>query len=128
MNIDNLTLGQLKEIAAMFPNITAQSGAHPLGVHPQTGKYVIIRSYASGVWCAVLDSYDPMTRHAVLSQARRLWSWGGAFTLSTVALKGVTSAKMPAPVDGVVVAQVEEIIPTTPEAAKCLQGWAVHNG
>lgn len=124
IRIEDLTLGQLKEIAAMFPSIASQ-GAEK---HPQIGKYVIIRSFASGVWCAVLDSYDPHTRHCILSDARRLWSWEGAFTLSTVALQGVTMAKMPAPINDVTVAQVEEIIPTTAIAERVLREWPVHNG
>lgn len=117
MSIDELTLGQLKEIAAMFPQMAAASAEYR---HPQTGNYVIVRTYASGVWCAVLDSYDPVTRHALLNNARRLWSWSGAFTLSTVALRGVSEAKMPAAVDGITVAQVDEIIPTTEIARQSL--------
>jgi hypothetical protein len=92
------------------------------------GKYVIVRTYASGVWCAKLVAHDEATRHAILDDARRLWYWSGAFTLSTVARQGVKSAKMPAAVDGVLVAQVEEIIPTSPEAEKNLRAVPVHEG
>lgn len=125
MNINELTIGQLKEIAAMFPQLAAGAGAEYR--HPQTGKYVIVRTYASGVWCAFLDSYDPVHRMAFLSTARRLWWWSGAFTLSTVASSGVSDAKMPAPINGITVMQVEEIIPTMPIASAMLQEWPVHN-
>lgn len=123
MSIDELTLGQLKEIAAMFPQMAAASAEYR---HPQTGNYVVVRTYASGVWCAVLDSYDPRTRTAFLNNARRLWSWAGAFTLSTVALRGVSEAKMPAAVDGIMITQVEEIIPTSEIARQCLTQMKEH--
>lgn len=122
MNIENLTLKQLKEIAAMFPQLAANAEYR----HPQTGSYVIVRTYASGVWCAVLDSYDPRTRTAFLNNARRLWSWEGAFTLSAVAQSGVKAAKMPVAVDGIMVTQVEEIIPTSEIARQCLMQMPEH--
>lgn len=124
MDIDSLTVGQAKELVRQFAPI---AGALPTaGIEYPIGKYCIVRTYASGVWCAVLDAYDPTTNHAQLSEARRLWSWEGAFTLSTVALQGVSSARMPQPVNGIVVARVEELIPATMKAEKQLRDMEVY--
>lgn len=89
-------------------------------------QYCIIRTYASGVWCAVLEIYDPLTCHAQLADARRLWSWEGAFTLSSVALNGVRKAKMPAALERLIVARVEEIIPVTEAVELQLRNYPIY--
>ena len=84
-------------------------------------NYVIIRSAQSGVHAGLLVSYDPVTRHARLSGARRLWRWYavGLGTLSHLAVlghrpgQGVTGPAL----EWIVVADVCEIIPCT-EAAR----------
>ena len=90
------------------------------------GEYCIIRTYAAGVHVGNLADYDPVTRHAQLHTARRIWSWGGAFTLSAVAQRGPTSGKISLPVDSIIVAQVEEIIPCSVEATRVLQEFPEH--
>lgn len=44
MNINELTIGQAKELAALF-SVGSQSGA----AHPFIGKYVIARCYSAGI-------------------------------------------------------------------------------
>ena len=124
VDIDSLTLGQAKELAQQFAPLAGNTPA--AGIEYPIGKYCIIRTYASGVWCAVLDAYDSATNHAVLSSARRLWSWEGAFTLSTVAVEGVKAARMPAALERVIVARVEELIPASAKAEKQLREMEIY--
>lgn len=123
-----MDIQQLQKVLALLSDIETPK-AEPVASTPieyPIGKYCIVRTYASGVWCAVLDAYDPATNHAVLTDARRLWSWEGAFTLSTVAMEGVKDAKMPAALPRVVVARVEELIQTSNKAEVQLRGWEEH--
>ena len=80
MNIDTLTFGELKQIAAMF---AATSGTTK-PTHPYIGKYVIARCYAAGVHAGTVESIDGET--VVLKDSRRLWSWKAK---DGVALSGV---------------------------------------
>ena len=83
MNIDSLTFGELKQIAAMFLASNATSTA----AHPFVGKYVICRCYSAGVHAGELVSQNG--DQVVLKNSRRLWSWtanGG------VALSGLERA------------------------------------
>lgn len=121
MNIDKLTVGQVREIAAMG---IAPKPASPIP-YP-IGEWVLVRTRDSGVWFAQLAGYDPTTRHAHLTEARRLWSWQGAFTLSAVALDGVKSARMPAAVPVVIVADVAELLPCSIIAIHNLNDIPVH--
>lgn len=81
MNIEDLTFGQCKQIAAMF------GAATPAKTHPFVGQYVICRCYSAGVHAGVLVSQDGDT--AVLRDSRRLWSWTAQ---AGVALSGVAQA------------------------------------
>lgn len=58
-------------------------------VHEQhkTGNEVIVRTYSAGVHIGEIESKDGI--EITLKNARRLWSWSKAFTLSAVATKGV---------------------------------------
>lgn len=82
------------------------------------GQYVIVRTESAGCFAAVLDEVDGKT--ARLSQARRLWYWKGAASLSELASRGTSNpagCKFPAAVTSMVVRGWIEFIPMT-EAAK----------
>ena len=90
MNLDDLTYGQIKEIAKQASGMKPTSADS--SIHPFIGKDVIIRSYASGVHFGKLTYYSG--KEAILENSRRIWSWEGAFTLSAVSQEGVKTAKM----------------------------------
>lgn len=89
------------------------------------GKVVLVRTYSAGV------HYGKLTERAgdecVLEDARRIWSWSGAFTLSTIATKGVRSAKMPNKVEAILLTGVIEVIPMTSYAIKVLDETESHD-
>jgi hypothetical protein len=87
------------------------------------GKYVIVRTYSAGVFAGVLEARNG--REVELSNARRLWYWRGAASLSELAMKGVsrpTDCKFPAPVETVLLLEAIEILPVTSAAQKSIEG------
>lgn len=81
MNINELTIGQAKELAALFGASQPAATAVP---HPMIGKYVIARCYSAGVHAGEVASVDG--ENVILVQSRRLWSWKAK---DGVALSGV---------------------------------------
>lgn len=80
-------------------------------------KYVIVRTYSAGVFAGLLESRKG--QEVVLRQARRIWHWEGAASLSELAQRGTsmpTKCKFPCEVDRIEVLQVIEILDVTPEA------------
>jgi hypothetical protein len=94
--------------------------------HPYTGKYVLVRSYASGVHVGILKEYDAYARHVFLTETRRLWCYEGAFTMSAVAINGFRDGKMSLEIPEIMVCQVEELIPTSPTSEKQFREWSPH--
>lgn len=90
MNIDSLTFGELKQIAAMF-QATSIAPAVP---HPFVGKYVIVRCYSAGVHAGELVSQTG--DQVVLKNSRRLWQWvaKSGVALSGLAINGLKSGKV----------------------------------
>ena len=110
MNINDLTIGQAKELATMFAGVAAEKPS------PMAGKHCVVRTYSAGVWIG--EVVEQAGTEVVLKDALRLWKWSGAFTLSEVATKGVgDETRMATPVNQVLLTQAIEIIPTT-EAAR----------
>jgi len=63
-------------------------------------KYVIVRTYAMGVFAGTLEPESTETLK-ILTEARRIWYWDGAASLSQLALDGTSkpeSCKFPDPV------------------------------
>lgn len=80
-------------------------------------KHVIIRATNAGVFAGYLlkKTGDEVT----LKDARRIWRWEGAATLSQLAMEGTkdpANCKFPQTVDEITILGVIEIIPTTKEA------------
>ena len=84
-NIDDLTLGQIKQIQAMSGTQCTVSS------HPFVGKYVIARCYSAGVHAGEVVSVDG--ENVILKNSRRLWSWKAkdGLALSGVAQNGIKS-------------------------------------
>lgn len=75
------------------------------------GKQVLIRTTGAGVHYGELVSRDGQEVH--LKNARRLWSWTGALSLSEIASKGcdIKNSKISVLVDEIVLTTAIEIIP-----------------
>ena len=123
MNINDLTIGQAKELAAMF--IASQAGSKPFT--PHIGKRCIIRAYASGVFCAEVVAQDG--RMVELKNSRRLWSWKAAegISLSAVATVGVdqSNSRFPQNVPEMTVLDALEIIPASDVALATIDATPV---
>lgn len=81
------------------------------------GDYVIVRSRAAGVHAGILESRTG--REVVLTQARRIWYWRGAASLSQLAQEGTSrpsECKFPCPVDRVLLTEAIEILSVTDKA------------
>jgi hypothetical protein len=91
---------------------------------------VLIRSPNAGVFVGGLVSHTDGT--VVLNDARRLWYWAGASSLSELAMKGVSrpkECKFPCAVPQMTILRVCEIIPMTAEAVATLAAvpvWTQH--
>ena len=77
-------------------------------------QYVIVRTYSAGVFAGYITSKKDQT--VVMTDARRLWYWKGASSLSQLAMEGVKcplECKFPVAVDSVELFQVIEILHVT---------------
>lgn len=92
-------------------------------------KYVIVRTYSAGVFAGYIKSRNGMEVEMI--DARRIYYWEGAASLSEMAFKGVSKpdkCKFPAPVS-VTLTQAIEILDCTEQARKNIEGvkiWTVH--
>lgn len=81
------------------------------------GKYVICRTYSAGVFAGTLSARNG--KEVVLADARRIWYWTGAASLSQLATSGTSSpgeCKFPTPVPSALLTEVIEVIPATDAA------------
>ena len=90
--------------------------------------YVICRTSSAGVFAGYLKRREG--QEVELLNARRLWYWEGAASLSQLAVDGVSKpekCKFPCSVPSVELLQVIEIIPCTEKAQASIGGvkiWA----
>src|ERR1700692_1035204 len=94
----------------------------------QTGEFVIVRTYSAGVFAGTLESRDG--KEVELSNARRLWYWTGAASLSQLAVTGTSNpgaCKFPVAVSSIVLTEAIEIISVTDAAMASIEAvpvWA----
>lgn len=88
--------------------------------------YCMVRTYSAGVFAGYVESREG--KEATLRNARRIWYWDGAASLSQLATDGTSkpeNCKFPCPVDSVTLTEVIEIIPITKRAKKSIEEVAV---
>lgn len=89
-------------------------------------KYVIVRTYSAGVFAGELVSKKG--KEVVLKNARRLWYWKGAASLSQLAMEGVKcpdECKFPIAVSRVELTEAIEILDTTQQARNSIESVMV---
>lgn len=80
-------------------------------------KDVIVRTRSAGVFAGDLQSFKEGI--AVVANARRLWYWSGAASLSQLSVEGVKNpgaCKFPVAVPEVTLPEVIEILPVSKKA------------
>lgn len=85
-------------------------------------KYVIVRTYSAGVFAGELVKRKG--QEVFLKNARRIWYWSGAASLSELATHGTSdpeNCKFPCEVDEVELLQAIEILTVTPKAQKSIK-------
>ena len=88
------------------------------------GKRVIIRTFSAGVHYGTLIKRSG--KEALLANSKRVWNWNNANTLHEMALFGLgKESRVSQPIEAILLTEVIEILPCTPEAIKSLdnQGW-----
>ena len=89
----------------------------------EVNMYVIVRTYSAGVFAGELVSRNG--KEVELKNARRIWYWSGAASLSQLAIEGTSdpqNCKFPCSVDSVVLTEAIEIISTTEKAENSIKG------
>lgn len=88
----------------------------------KNGQYVIIRTYSAGAFAGTLKSREG--KEVTLTNARRLWYWDGAASLSELAMCGTKkprNCKFPVAVNEIILTEAIEIIAVTEIAQKCIE-------
>ena len=87
------------------------------------GKKVIIRGYRSGVEFGTLVAHNG--REVTLHDARRIWTWAGAASLSQLAMEGTLKpddCRFAVSVNSITILDAIEIIPCTDKAIESIEG------
>jgi hypothetical protein len=89
----------------------------------KNGQYVICRTYSAGVFAGNIEYRRG--KEVKLGNARRLWYWDGAASLSQLSQQGVTSpqsCKFPMAVPYVILTECIELLPVSKVAEKSIKG------
>ena len=120
MSINDMTIGEAKEIARMF---TGECKTETKSLNRMLGKKVIVRTYSAGVWFGLLA--EKCGNEVILEDARRMWQWHAAesISLSGVASFGIIESKSKiAPAVKSIWIEATEIIPATTKAIDSIEG------
>ena len=118
MNLDELTLGQIKELREMFGSQVSAPK-----IKSFVGEKCIIRTYSAGVWFGEVD--EKQGKEVVLKNARRMHYWHAkqSISLSSVAVYGINQDKSNICVSvSQVWLEAIEIIPCTAESIASIEG------
>lgn len=84
-------------------------------------EYCIVRTYSAGVFAGYVESREG--KEVKLRNARRIWYWEGAASLSQLAMQGTSKpegCRFPCEVTEVTLTEAIEIIPCTEQARQSI--------
>lgn len=93
----------------------------------------IVRTYSAGVFYTPMDITERSAdgKRGTLLNARRIWYWKGAASLSQLAVDGPqepTACKFPAPVERIELTEIIEVLDVSPKAKEVIEAvpvWAM---
>ena len=91
--------------------------------------FVIVRTYSAGAHAGTIESRNG--KEVVLRDARRLWYWDGAASLSGLAVTGTSkpgTCKFPAPVPRITLTEAIEVIDCTEAGRKSIEAVPTWQG
>ncbi|MGD9600068.1 MAG: hypothetical protein AB7P94_17270 [Steroidobacteraceae bacterium] len=111
MNINDLTIGDIKTIQSLF------SSRCETAEHWAVGRRCLVRTYSAGVHIGDVVWVNPTNNMEIkLENSLRLWKWeGGGLSLSAVANNGIKGGRLNRTGE-VGLTNAIEFIPTTKEA------------
>ena len=119
MNINDLTIGQAKELANIFTNQAPST----IGLNSMIGKKCIVRTYSAGVWFGLIS--EKSGNEVIVKNARRMWQWFAAesISLSGVSMYGIKHdmSRIAPAVDSVWLEAIE-LISATEKAIASIEG------
>ena len=119
MDIDNLTIGDARKIAALVSGIPTNA---PPEKAQGDGRFVIVRARDAGVHFGRYQGHEGRTVY--LTDSRRMWRWKAAsgISLSDCATAGIdaSNSKICAVVSRLIVLDACEIIDCEPAAANSI--------
>jgi len=128
MEIDKITIGEAKELVAIFGNQQQEDAPSKL-LEGYIGKYVIVRTRNEGINCGVIKALD--NTGIILAEARRLYyhkpkdikvSW-----YEGVSQSGLSSdSKISTPVEEKVIVECYSVTLCTKEAIQSLKAHTSH--
>ena len=89
-------------------------------------EYVIVRTYSAGVFAG--EILERAGKEVKLKNARRLWYWSGAASLSQLAQSGTSKpndCKFPETVDSIILTEVIEILSVTDAARASIEAVSI---
>jgi hypothetical protein len=91
------------------------------------GKYVIVRTYASGVHFGKLKVYEPDIRHIVLEDTRIIYTWNGQrLSLREISLDSIVDGKMTVSIPQNIITDVLEILLVSERAEESLRNFKAY--
>ena len=94
---------------------------------PEMSQMKIFRTYSAGVFAGYLGEVFS-AKHMIVHNARRLWYWKGAASLSQLSIDGVKypeECKFPEAVSKIELTEVVEILDVTEKAKSSIDGVPV---
>ena len=120
--IENLTIKEAREIAALFSKIEGESPKSTTRIEGDR-RDVIVRARDAGVHYGKLVAYEGRT--VWLENARRLWSWiaNDGVALNGVAINGINASKskIDALVPAIIILDACEIIDASAKAVSTIE-------
>jgi hypothetical protein len=123
---------KMKLILALLGNVSTEAQMLPVNLQSGSlfvGKICMIRTHSAGVHFGELVSKNG--QNVVLKNARRVWYWAKACSLSQLAMEGdkdLSNCKIAMLVENIELDQVIEVIPMSSGAIKIMYGaqdWKV---
>ena len=114
-----MKLKDLLELINLLKNSTENQGD---SIKIENFRYVIVRTYSAGVFAG--NFHSRLNGSVILQNARRLWKWSGAASLSQLAMEGVKdpdNCMFPCEVDSIELLQPIEIITCTEKAKNSIK-------